>query len=92
VFKASSQVTIAVTVVQEERVTECPLLAQSGHHDRAEPCPLLGVKRTYSRLSHFLHRAKVVLRSGLRHSIGNDRSRLAKVAQAHVSQNDSAIA
>jgi hypothetical protein len=24
----------------------CPLLAQSGHHDRANPCPLLGVKRT----------------------------------------------
>src|SRR6516165_4759191 len=23
-----------------------PLLAQSGHHDRADPCPLLGVKRT----------------------------------------------
>jgi hypothetical protein len=23
-----------------------PLLAQSGHHDRAEPCLLLGVKRT----------------------------------------------
>ena len=22
------------------------LLAQSGHHDRVEPCPLLGVKRT----------------------------------------------
>jgi hypothetical protein len=27
----------------------CPLLALSGHHDRAEPCPLSGVKRT-SRL------------------------------------------
>ena len=25
---------------------QCPLLAQSGHHDRADPCPLLGVKRT----------------------------------------------
>src|SRR5215472_2599244 len=24
----------------------CPLLAQSGHHSRADPCPLLGVKRT----------------------------------------------
>src|SRR5262249_41027342 len=24
----------------------CLLLAQSGHHNRAEPCPLLGVKRT----------------------------------------------
>ena len=24
----------------------CPFVAQSGHHDRAEPCPLLGVKRT----------------------------------------------
>ena len=24
-----------------------PLLAQSGHSDRAEPCPLLGVKRTF---------------------------------------------
>ena len=23
-----------------------PLLAQSGHHDRAKPCPLSGVKRT----------------------------------------------
>src|SRR5262249_38527290 len=25
---------------------QCPLMAQSGHHDRANPCPLLGVKRT----------------------------------------------
>src|SRR5262249_18259446 len=25
---------------------ECLLLAQSGHHGRADPCPLLGVKRT----------------------------------------------
>jgi hypothetical protein len=25
-----------------------PLLAQSGYHDRAELCPLLGVKRTYT--------------------------------------------
>jgi hypothetical protein len=25
---------------------KCPLLAQSGHHGRADPCPLLGVKRT----------------------------------------------
>jgi hypothetical protein len=24
-----------------------PLLAQSGHHDRAEPCLLSGVKRTF---------------------------------------------
>jgi hypothetical protein len=24
----------------------CPLLAQSGHYDRPEPCPLSGVKRT----------------------------------------------
>jgi hypothetical protein len=23
-----------------------PFMAQSGHHDRAEPCPLLEVKRT----------------------------------------------
>src|SRR5262249_55771621 len=30
---------------------QCPLLAQSGHHDRAEPCPLLGVKRTSIELS-----------------------------------------
>jgi hypothetical protein len=29
-----------------------PLVAQSGHYDCAEPCPLLGVKRT----SHFLDR------------------------------------
>ena len=26
--------------------TGCPLMAQSGHHDRAERCPLSGVKRT----------------------------------------------
>ena len=24
----------------------CPLLAQSGHHDPINSCPLLGVKRT----------------------------------------------
>ena len=29
---------------------QCPLLAQSGHHDRAELCPLLGVKRTSGSL------------------------------------------
>src|SRR6516164_7296326 len=28
------------------RLFQCPLLAQSGHHDCAEPCPLLGAKRT----------------------------------------------
>src|SRR5215467_12028839 len=28
------------------RGAECLLLAQSGHHKRADPCPLLGVKRT----------------------------------------------
>jgi len=28
------------------RSAECLLLAQGGHHDGAEPCPLLGVKRT----------------------------------------------
>ena len=28
------------------RSAECLLLAQSGHHGRADPCPLLGVKRT----------------------------------------------
>jgi hypothetical protein len=28
-----------------------PLLAQSGHHDRADPCPLSGVKRTLVELS-----------------------------------------
>jgi hypothetical protein len=27
-------------------MAECPLLAQSGHHNRAERYPLLGVKRT----------------------------------------------
>src|SRR6516165_6847417 len=32
-----------------EKWRECPLLAQSGHHDRAKPCPLLGVKRTLHR-------------------------------------------
>jgi tripartite-type tricarboxylate transporter receptor subunit TctC len=26
---------------------ECPLLAQSGHHGRADPCPLLGGKADY---------------------------------------------
>jgi hypothetical protein len=26
--------------------TRCPLLAQSGHHDPLNQCPLLGVKRT----------------------------------------------
>jgi hypothetical protein len=25
-------------------------MAQSGHHDRAEPCPLLGVERTLQQL------------------------------------------
>src|SRR5215469_14569753 len=25
----------------------CPLLARSGRYDRADPCPLLGVKRTF---------------------------------------------
>src|SRR5215472_13211325 len=29
-----------------EKWRECLLLAQSGHHDRAKPCPLLGAKRT----------------------------------------------
>src|SRR6516225_10882533 len=29
---------------------ECPLLAQSGHHDPLNQCPLLGVKRTSIRL------------------------------------------
>src|SRR5262249_25726159 len=29
--------------------TGCPLLAQSGHGDRAQRCPLLGVKRTSNR-------------------------------------------
>jgi hypothetical protein len=29
---------------------ECPLLAQSGHRDRAEPFPLSGVKRTSANL------------------------------------------
>src|SRR5262249_24102053 len=29
-----------------EGVAECPLLALSGHHDPADPCPLSGVKRT----------------------------------------------
>jgi hypothetical protein len=27
-------------------LSQCPLMAQSGHRDHAEPCPLLGVKRT----------------------------------------------
>ena len=27
---------------------QCPLVAQSGHPDRADPCPLLGVKRTHA--------------------------------------------
>jgi len=33
----------------------CPLLAQSRHHHRADPCPLLGVKRTFPQLqpNHF---------------------------------------
>jgi len=30
---------------------DCPLLAQSGHHDRAEPCPLSEVKRTSDGMS-----------------------------------------
>src|SRR5262249_13311745 len=33
-----------------------PLMAQSGHHDRGDPCPLLGVKRTlvsHSAMSAF---------------------------------------
>jgi hypothetical protein len=25
---------------------QCPLLAQSGHHSRAQQCPLSGVKQT----------------------------------------------
>src|SRR5262249_25437044 len=29
-----------------DAVDQCPLLAQSGHHSRADPCPLLEVKRT----------------------------------------------
>src|SRR5215472_3751593 len=29
------------------RTALCPLLAQIGRHDRGDPCPLLGVKRTF---------------------------------------------
>jgi len=32
-------------------IARCPSLSQSGHHDRAEPCPLSGVKRTSLGLS-----------------------------------------
>jgi hypothetical protein len=35
---------------------QCPLLAQSGHSDALDQCPLLGVKRTsagaYAMLTH----------------------------------------
>jgi len=31
-----------------ERVGECRLLAQSGHHNTLNQCPLLGVKRTFA--------------------------------------------
>ena len=34
----------------------CPLLAQSRHHSRADPCPLLGVKRISTEPSIFQFR------------------------------------
>ena len=33
-----------------QRRSQCALLAQSGHHNRAERCPLLGVKQTSARV------------------------------------------
>jgi hypothetical protein len=42
-----SRVTFALVQPRSyNQVIECPLVAQSGHGDRAQPCPLLGVKRT----------------------------------------------
>jgi hypothetical protein len=32
--------------MQRRPCGKCLLLAQSGHHNRAEPCPLFGVKQT----------------------------------------------
>src|SRR5262249_32328831 len=55
---------------------QCPLLAQSGHHDRAERCPLSEVKRTLGfsdRIrGHQLHRGDLkATRPLIRHSYCN---------------------
>ena len=37
--------------ILEREMIQCLLLAQSGHHDSADRCPLSGVKRTSVELS-----------------------------------------